>query len=121
MCFILSLTGYIYVYLNGELFNRYTSYFLRGQSFPQNTRSALVLGQETNDLNVARGIRRRAKSFVGSISHFTLYGRPISLDEVKSAYDKVPSDKGVLIGWDQFIGKAPGGKIVEEFYKTYPF
>ena len=50
-----------------------------------------------------------------------LYARPLTIDEVKSAYKKVPSDKGVLIGWDRFTGKAPGGKITEEFYKTYPF
>ena len=91
--------------------------------FPANSQSSLLLGQETSDPNIQYGIRRRVKAFVGSISHFFLYGRPITDTEVRDAYNKMPSERDLIVGWDQFAGKAKGGRVIETQFKNdkYPF
>ena len=122
-CFISSIIGYVYIYVNGEPFNRYRSHHLFDQSFPANRKSALVLGQESSQYKSV-SVRRRAKSFLGSISHFMFYERPITAAEAKAAYEKNPSYKGAMVSWDQWQGKAnkDGGRVTEIRYKNkYPF
>ena len=103
------------------MYNRYRSPDV--SFFPANSQSSLLLGQETSDPNIQYGIRRRVKAFVGSISHFFLYAGPITDAEVRNAYNKIPSERNLLVGWDQFAGKAKGGDISETQFKKdqYPF
>ena len=118
--FFLNSIDYIYVYLNGQIYNRYRLPDIT--SFPANSQATLLLGQETSDPNIQYGIRRRVKGFVGTISHFFLYAKPLSDADVRSAYNKLPSERNLLVGWDQFSGKA-SDLIKEIQYKNdrYPF
>lgn len=107
--------------MNGEIYNRYRLPDI--SFFPANSQASLLLGQETSDPNIQFGIRRRVKGFVGTISHFFLYGQPLTDSDVRSAYNKTPSERNLLVGWDQFSGKANGDIIKEVQYKDdqYPF
>ncbi|XP_066923545.1 fibrillin-1-like isoform X5 [Clytia hemisphaerica] len=113
--------GFFSIYVNGEPFGKYGS-SRHGQAFPANSQATLVLGQESSDINVRLGIRRRARAFVGSISHFFLYSQPITQREVTSAYEKVPSERNLLVGWDEFTGKSRSTSVKMQFFDGgYPF
>lgn len=105
--------------MNGDIFNWYNAQYK--DKYPAADRASLVLGQSTDLIELPSGIRRRFKAFQGTISHFMLYDRAIDLQDVKEAYKKAPSYKGVIASWDMWKGKAEGSTIKEMQYENEPF
>ena len=96
----------ILLYLNGTIRKtiEVNYYFAKINGF----KGKFALGQDVDNGIV----NEKQQGFQGNISQFFMYNRKLSIEEIKSTYQKHPPNDS-MVSWSDFKNKANGASVVE--------